>query len=1115
MTDDALWYKDAVIYELHIRAFHDSDGDGLGDFPGLTQKLDYLEDLGVTVIWLLPFYPSPLKDDGYDIADYMTVNPQYGTLDDFKAFLADAHRRGMKVITELVINHTSDQHPWFQRARHAPKGSSERDFYVWNDTDDKYPGVGIMFPEFEPSNWEWDHVAKQYYWHRFYRHQPDLNYDNPAVWDAIFPVVDFWLGLGVDGMRLDAVPYLYERDGTSCEHLPETHNFLKKLREHVDARFPNRMFLGEANAWPEDMVAYFGDGDECQMAFHFPLMPRLFMAVQQEDRFPIIDIFAQTPAIPDNCQWCLFLRNHDEMTLAMVTDEERDYMYRAYTTDRQAKLFLGIRHRLAPLLKNDRRRVELMNALLFSLPGSPVIYYGDEIGMGDNIYLGDRNGVRTPMQWSSDRNAGFSRANPQRLFLPIVSDPEYHYEAINVEGQQNNPNSLLWWMKRMIALRKRFQAFGRGTIEFLKSDNPKVLAFTRLYEKEVILVVANLSRFVQPVHLDLRDGAGLTPEELFGGAWFPPITEQPYPLTLGPHGFYWFALAKHEAGVPRGPGRGTGIVSAVRVHESWTELTDGIGQDDLELVLPAFLQSRQPGAGPTIITACRILHTFAINPGGREVRLLIVTVEFRLGVPETVFLPVAFLADGVPEPTLVPVETVTIAAVQGPRPGRVIDALALPDYSAGVIEAIHQNRTFAVRAGSVRCVCEPAPEELFHPDPKEAPPVLTFSDRNNLSVKFGQQLVLKSFRRVEAGLNPHFEIARHLAEQKVTNLSVPLVGHIEWQRSGVEPATLAVLHQYVPNQGTAWELSLSQLSLYFEQVAALSQEQRRVLPPIRPLDEPILETDATAQLLDLIGGYRLWARQLGTRAAALHAALAAPTANANFAPEPFTKVYRRSIYQAMRTIASQLCQRLEREMPTLPESVQAPAQALLVSKDALLTRFRQILDSAIDGYRIRIHGDYHLGQLLYTGNDFMVVDFEGDTSRTIGERRIKRSPIRDIASMLHSFDYAARAVLYQLGTTKSRAPGVIRSEDVPVLESWADAWINVAGREFYHAYAEHPHTPPLLPTSRDARETLLQLTLLDKCLHEVDYDLNTRPAWAAIPLRAAVQLLQQEFPAPS
>src|SRR5712672_2556350 len=535
---DPLWYKDAVIYELHVKTFCDSDGDGMGDFRGLMEKLDYLQELGVTAIWLLPFYPSPMRDDGYDIADYFDVNPNFGTLDDFRAFLDAAHDRNLRVITELVINHTSDQNPWFQKsrravARYGPVAASDdrvsarasgvtdpgysdydlpyRDFYVWSETPEKYKDARIIFKDFETSNWAWDPLAKAYYWHRFYSHQPDLNFDNPAVHVAVKKVCDFWLWMGVDGLRLDAIPYLYEREDTNCENLPETHKYLRELRAHVDAKFPNRMLLSEANQWPEDAAAYFGNGDEAHMNFHFPLMPRMFMALQMEDRFPIIDIMEQTPVIPENCQWAMFLRNHDELTLEMVTDEERDYMYRVYATDRRMQVNLGIRRRLAPLLENDRRRIELMNALLLSLPGTPVLYYGDEIGMGDNIYLGDRNGVRTPMQWSPDRNAGFSRANPQKLYLPVIIDPEYHYEAINVEAQQNNPNSLLWWMKRLISFRKRSKVFGRGSLEFLPSENRKVLAFVRRYQDEAVFVVANLSRLAQYLDNDLSAFKGIEP----------------------------------------------------------------------------------------------------------------------------------------------------------------------------------------------------------------------------------------------------------------------------------------------------------------------------------------------------------------------------------------------------------------------------------------------------------------------------------------------------------------------------------------------------------------------------------------------------------------------------
>jgi maltose alpha-D-glucosyltransferase / alpha-amylase len=543
---DAHWYKRAVIYEVPVKSFFDGNADGLGDFPGLIEKLDYLESLGVTCLWLLPFFPSPLRDDGYDISDYRSIHPSYGTLDDFKRFMDAAHQRHLHVVIELVLNHTSDQHPWFRRAREAPPGSVERNYYVWSDTDTRYPDARIIFIDSERSNWTWDPVAGAYYWHRFFHHQPDLNYDNPVVLQEILDVIDFWLELGVDGFRLDAVPYLIERDGTNCENLAETHAVLKTIRRHIDERWPNRMLLAEANQFPADVRAYFGAGDECHMAYHFPLMPRIFMGLHLEDRHPIVDIMQQTPAIPEVCQWALFLRNHDELTLEMVTDEERDYMHLAYSIDPQARLNLGIRRRLAPLMGNNRRRIELLNSLLFSFPGTPIVYYGDEIGMGDNVYLGDRNGVRTPMQWTSDRNARFSRSDPARLYSPVIMDPIYGYQGLNVEAQERDGSSLLQWMKNLIGLRKLFPALGIGTQRFLEPDNQKVLAYLREHGIDAILCVANLSRHVQPVELDLTQFAGFVPIEVLGYTEFPVISERPYFLTLGPYGFYWFELQRRD-----------------------------------------------------------------------------------------------------------------------------------------------------------------------------------------------------------------------------------------------------------------------------------------------------------------------------------------------------------------------------------------------------------------------------------------------------------------------------------------------------------------------------------------------------------------------------------------
>ena len=644
---DYSWYKDAIFYEVHVRAFADSgEQDGIGDFRGLAGKLDYLQNLGVNVLWILPFYPSPLKDDGYDIADYMNVHPDYGTLSDFNLFLRKAHQRGLKVITELVLNHTSDAHAWFQRARRSPKASVWRDFYVWSDTPAKYSDARIIFKDFETSNWTWDPLAQAYYWHRFYSHQPDLNYDNPEVQKAMFRVVDFWLEMGVDGLRLDAVPYLYKREGTSCENLPETHEFLKKLRRHVDEKFEDRMLLAEANQWPEDAASYFGDGDECHMAFHFPIMPRLFMSIDMEDRFPIIDILQQTPAIAESTQWALFLRNHDELTLEMVTHEERDYMYRVYALDPKARINLGIRRRLAPLLQNHRRKIELMNGLLFSLPGTPIIYYGDEIGMGDNIYLGDRNGVRTPMQWSSDKNAGFSRANPQKLYLPIIIDPEYHYEAFNVEGQQNNLRSLLWWMKRLIALRKRYKAFGRGTIEFLQPINRKVLVFLRRYENELILVIANLSRFVEYVELDLGAHKGMVPMELFSRSKFPTIGELPYFITLGPHEFYMFILLEEKPAslqVMSTTNEAQKPIAVMEAEDRWAWVYQGRAKEALEETLPDYFMTCRWFSGKAKkISAAKIVDTICIPYKDSQAFISVIRFEYADAPAEQYMLPIAY-----------------------------------------------------------------------------------------------------------------------------------------------------------------------------------------------------------------------------------------------------------------------------------------------------------------------------------------------------------------------------------------------------------------------------------------------------------------------------------------
>ncbi len=1101
---DPLWYKDAIIYELHVRAFADSNGDGIGDFRGLTAKLDYLRDLGVTALWLLPFYPSPLMDDGYDIADYTAVHPSYGTLADFKVFLREAHRRDLRVITELVVNHTSDQHAWFQRARAAKPGSAWRGFYVWSDTPERYKDARIIFKDFETSNWTWDPVAGAYYWHRFYSHQPDLNYDNPRVHRAIFRAMDFWLDMGVDGLRLDAVPYLYEREGTNCENLPETHAFLKELRRHIDQKYSARMLLAEANQWPEDAVAYFGDGDECHMAFHFPVMPRLFMALRMEDRFPIIDILQQTPPIPENAQWAMFLRNHDELTLEMVTDEERDYMYKVYAHDQRMRINLGIRRRLAPLLGNNRRRIELMNALLFSLPGTPVIYYGDEIGMGDNIYLGDRNGVRTPMQWSNDRNAGFSTANRQRLYLPVIVDPEYHYEAVNVEAQQNNPQSLLWWMKRLIALRQRYQAFGRGTIEFLHPDNPKVLAFVRRYQDETILVVANLSRFVQCANFDLSAFRGLMPVEMYGRIEFPPIGEHPYFLTLSPHGFYWFSLEPQ----PTTGGRlsvptDEHAVPILTVAGPWESLLRGRAQAMLEGVLPAYFQARRWFGGKARrlkkVTVC---DSVPVPHGGATSYIALVRVDYTDGGEETYVLPLAF-AEGERAGQLLREHTSVVVGrlrLGDGREGVLYDALADRGFCTALLEAIAGRRRLRGMDGDILAAPTLAFRRIANGREMPLEPSVLRGEQSNTSVIYGDRLILKLYRHPEPGTNPDLEIGRYLTEIGFAH-SPPVAGLLAYRRGDSEPTFVAMLQGFVPNEGDAWTYTLDDLSRFFERALA-SQVEVRSQPPSAAvlLDLAAQEPPAIAQ--EFLADYMEAPRLLGQRTAELHLALAAATTSPDLTPEPFSTLYQRSVYQSMRKLATQSFNLLRRQTVDLPEPVRALAESVAGREGDVHRRLRSLIERKITALRTRTHGDYHLGQVLYTGKDFMIIDFEGEPARPLSERRLKRSPIRDVAGMLRSFHYATHAAL-----TAQRAGGAIRETDLARLEPWVQFWRLWVSAIFLRAYLDTAGAAPFVPRDREALQVLLDAHLLEKAVYELGYELNNRPDWVGIPLQGIQELL--------
>jgi maltose alpha-D-glucosyltransferase/alpha-amylase len=1002
---DATWYQDAIIYELHVKSFMDSNGDGIGDFPGLIRKLDYIARLGVNALWLLPFYPSPLRDDGYDISDYRSVNPSYGSMRDVRTLIQEAHRRGMRVINELVCNHTSDQHPWFQRARRARRGSVARNYYVWRDSNEEYADARVIFKDFEPSNWSWDSLAQQFYWHRFYSHQPDLNYDNPRVHQEILRVVDHWMDMGVDGMRLDAIPYLYEREGTNCENLPESHAFLKRLRRHIDERYSNRMLLAEANQWPEESVHYFGYGDECQMCFHFPVMPRLYLALRMEDRFPIVDIMAQTPQIPDTCQWAMFLRNHDELTLEMVTDEERDYMYRSYTADPEARINLGIRRRLAPLMQNNRRRVELMNALLFSLPGTPVIYYGDEIGMGDNIYLGDRDGVRTPMQWSGDRNAGFSTANRQRLFLPVILDPEYHYEAVNVEAQDANPQSLLNWMRRTIALRKKHPAFGRGSFQLLAPDNRRVLAFVREHGDEKILVIANLSRFPQFAHLDLSGYGGLSPVEMFGHTEFPTITDDPYLFTLGPHSFYWFELQ---------------AVRPYEVGETSTRLA--MEKGDLERALPEYLvQQRWYGARSRRLRSASVVDSVRMGPA--EVKL--VEAVYREGDPDTYVLPLCTTSDG-----------------------DVVDALGDARFGSWLLSAVAHRRRFRGQHGDI--VTLPTQQLRRMVVTPDLPPTLLRGEQTNTSVVFGERLILKLFRRLEPGINPDLEMSRFLTDRGFEAVA-PVAGALIHRSASGQPATLAMLQAFVPNQGSAWEAFVDELE------DAAEWEHDRSLP-----------------------GPRL----VGQRTAEMHLALTMEMRDPAFRPETTSALDVRSVYQSVRSQALRTFQMLGRERGRLSETNQALAGDALAVENAVHERLRRMLHTPVGCSRIRIHGDYHLGQVLFTGADFVVVDFEGEPARPLSERRLKRWALRDVAGMLRSFAYAGE----QVGTEESRR--------------WAKRMAGV----FYDAYLDRARDAAFLPRSEREHEALLDAMLLEKVLYELRYEIDHRPDWVGIPLRGLLEL---------
>ncbi len=1084
-----LWFKNVVIYEAHVKAFYDSNKDGVGDFAGLTEKLDYLQDLGITALWLLPFYPSPLKDDGYDIARYRAINPAYGDMRDFRRFVRRCHERGIRLITELVINHTSDQHRWFQRARQAKPGTSARNFYVWSDTDKKYEDARIIFTDTEKSNWTWDPVAKAYYWHRFYSHQPDLNFDNPRLLQEVISVMRFWLDMGVDGLRLDAIPYLVEREQTNCENLCETHDAIRKIRAEIDARYPDRMLLAEANQWPEDVASYFGNGDECHMCYHFPLMPRIYMAIAQEDRYPITDIMRQTPEIPANCQWAIFLRNHDELTLEMVTGRERDYLWNFYATDPRARINLGIRRRLAPLLGNDRLKIELLNSLLFSMPGTPVIYYGDEIGMGDNVYLGDRNGVRTPMQWSSDRNGGFSGSDPERLYLPPIMDPIYGFESVNVEAQSRSPSSLLNWMKRIIAVCRQHRALGLGTLRFLYPGNRKVLAYLREHENDIVLCVANLARAAQSVELDLSRFKGRVPVELLGRSAFPPIGDLPYLLTLPSYGFYWFILPE-QAEAPQWhetiPQPLPEFVTLV-MRDSMRSLTSGReGQELSTNVLPAFIGKQRWFAAKDDRIARAKLAVFGEVEHDRNAYLLLqAELDFGSGgESQRYFIPLGLSWEEEAGTTSWPLTPFMLAKVRrAARLGAVYDALASDQFTLAMVEAMRRNLELSSPDGTTRFVSTEAMPEAG----SSAQEIRRLTgEQSNSSVIIGDQAMLKVYRRLVAGEHPELEIARFLTQTAHYANTPPLLGSTEWVGKDGTKHALAVLTGFVRNQGDGWSFTLSYLDRVFDEMRLVEAA------------EPVAPADRHAIYLEQI-------RTLGCRTAELHRAFALDTPDPAFTPEPISAADVKAWGEDVLRQADKAFGALDRARTATEGPLRESVDAVLARRNECLSAIRKLSSKKVHAHKTRIHGDYHLGQVLVVANDFFIIDFEGEPARSLAERRAKTTPLKDVAGMLRSIEYAAWAALFRLAEHEA--------DPFAKVLPYALAWRQGVQEAFLRAYIETMGDCPSWPADRAEADRLLNLFILDKALYEIGYEAANRPSWLRIPVAGLATVLDSLKPA--
>jgi maltose alpha-D-glucosyltransferase / alpha-amylase len=1080
---DPLWYKDAIIYQLHVKAYADSNNDGIGDFAGLTGKLDYLQELGVTALWLLPFYPSPGRDDGYDIADYGAVNPDFGTMRDFRRFIMEAKRRGLRVITELVINHTSDQHMWFKRACRSPKGSSARNWYVWSDTDQKYRDTRIIFTDTEKSNWAWDAEAGAYYWHRFFSHQPDLNFDNPRVVSAVMQVMKRWLDAGVDGFRLDAIPYLCEREGTNNENLPETHKIIKQLRRELDAYAKDKIFLAEANQWPEDVQQYFGDNDECHMAYHFPLMPRIYMAIAQEDRFPITDILRQTPDISDNCQWALFLRNHDELTLEMVTDVERDYLWSTYANDPRARINLGIRRRLAPLMDNDRRKIELMNSMLLSFPGTPIIYYGDEIGMGDNIYLGDRNGVRTPMQWSPDRNGGFSRSDPAKLYAPTIMDPVYGYEAVNVEAQSRSLSSLLSWTKRLISVRKSSPAFGRGSITFIRPTNRSILAYVRQYGDEVILCVANLSRAAQATELDLAPWKDRIPLEMLGRTSFPQIGELPYMITLAPYGFYWFKLDEKPVSTRPPvvvPEFETLVVPLGAVWESLGR-TRGVFERDVlpqhfalarwfpehsQFAISAKLLAAVPCASDEIMSRPWFAFCEATHRDQTHRYVMPLRINWSR-FDRSRYNPSA------------------LAAVrQGAREGTLADVATDKDFITLLLNNVRAG--FTIEDQGVRLEFRGTSTFIDAPlKPIESVRAVQ-TEQSNSTALVDTNYVVKIYRKLESGINPEIEMGRFLTDVAGFANTPALLGSVEAIQSGIDgdnSSAVAIVHEFVENQGDAWTVTSNFLDRFIEEQKLLRSHEET--PP----------SDDRTQ-------YQLYMEQVGKRIAEMQIALASRDDIADFSPQLTTQADIQAWTEALVARGERAFEALKRQRDKAKDADRALIDEVLGLAADFRENVQRMLPNPGESHNIRHHGDFHLGQMLIVKDDIFIIDFEGEPRRSLSERRRRAPAARDVAGLIRSIDYAATAARER--TLK------VETDEAGLTAAALDQWRDRSVATFLAAYRANMTDMRLWPSDPVSSERLLDFFLLEKVFYEIEYELAHRPDWLRVPLAGILRVLSRQ-----